>query len=131
MCQLGLRSSQRINVAVLQRAATVIDQPVALERTVVELVQLLDEQHQLLRGVPAVHQHAIEVQAFVGQQAQQHVLDVIGLGLAIAIRVIEPVVRNPVLPGVRIDIQAVDHPDALDQAMRIAVVLAADHLDAV
>ena len=42
-----------------------------------------------------------------------------------------PAVHLPVLPAIGIDVQAVDHPDALDQAMRIAAVLAADQFDAV
>lgn len=43
--------------------------------------------------------------------------------LAVPLRVIKPVVDDPVLPAVGVNVQAIDHPDAFDQPVGVATVL--------
>jgi uncharacterized protein YktB (UPF0637 family) len=39
------------------------------------------------------------------------------LGLAVALGVVDPSVDDPILAGVQVDIQAINHADAFDKAM--------------
>ena len=123
--------AQCIHTAIAQHASTVVDLAVGLQGTVVESAHRLDEQHHVLGGVPAVKQHVCEGQGLVGNGERQHLLHMIELGLAIALRVEDAVIDDPILSRIGIDVQAVDHANALDQAMLVAAVLQANQLDGV
>ena len=55
----------------------------------------------------------------------------IELGLAVSIRVVNPVVHYPILTTIWVDVETIDHPKALDQSMCIAAVLTAYQIDTV
>ena len=64
-------------------------------------------------------------------QVGQHVAHMIQLGFAVAVRIVEAVVDDPVLLRQRIHVHAVHHADALDQTVSVAAVLTSDQLDLV
>jgi hypothetical protein len=65
----------------------------------------------------------------VAYRVFQHVPHMVELGFAIAVRIVDPVVDDPVAPCLGIDVHAGDDADALDDAMRIAAVLAPHQFD--
>jgi len=83
-------------------------------------------QHDLLAGVPGVHQDGAERQPFLQEGVVEHVPHLVELGLAVRVGVVGAPVDHPVLAGVEVDIQAVDDADALDNAVFVAAVLTAD-----
>jgi len=107
-------------------ALAVVHQPVAFERAVKYFACPVDVQHDLLGGVPGVHQHAVERQLFVFEGIVEHVPHVVELGLAVRVGVVDAPIDDPVLAGVEVDIQAVDDADALDDAVFVAAILTAD-----
>ena len=90
-------SSPRHQSAGRASGAGVIDLPVGFQRTVVDLAEGLDEQHQILGRIPTVHQHRLEGQALLVNHIGQHLMDMVELGLAIAVRVVEAEVDEPEL----------------------------------
>jgi len=68
----------------------------------------------------------VERQLFVFEGVVEHVPHVVELGLAVRVGVVGAPVDDPVLAGVEVDIQAVDDADALDNAVFVAAILAAD-----
>ena len=109
----------------------VIDQSVALEWAVEDLAGSVDVHHQLCGGVPGVHQHHAERQLLDRDGLVEHLLDVLQLGLVVALRIKDPPVDDPVVPALGVHVQAVDHADALDQGVCIAAVLSAHQFDLV
>jgi len=107
-----------------------VDQAVALDRAVVELLERLNVEYEPLCGVPAIHQHGLEVQLLAVRQGAQHLLDMMELGLAVAVGVVDVVADDPELLSLGVDMDAVDHPDALDHRLGVAAVLAAHQPDA-
>ena len=59
----------------------------------------------------------------------QHVANMIELGLAIAVRIVDAVIDDPVFAALRVHVDAVHHPDALDEAVNVAAVLPPHELD--
>jgi len=53
------------------------------------------------------------------------------LGFAVALGIEETIVQRPVLPAARVDVQTIDHPDALDQAVSVPAALQTHQFDAV
>ena len=104
-------------------AATVIDLPVALDRAVKHLVRTVQVHHQVLGGVPGVHQHHPKWQLLHMQRLIEHLLHVRELGLRVGVWRVHPPVNDPVALGLGIHIQAVDHTNAFDQAMCVTAVL--------
>jgi len=51
---------------------------------------------------------------------------VVKLGFAVIVGVIDSPANNPVFPRLKIDIQAVDDANALDQPVLVAAILEAD-----
>ena len=121
---------ERVHPVVVAPLAGLVDQPVALEGAVVEFLERLNVEHQPLRGVPAVHQHGLKGELLVMHQVVEHLLDVMELGLAVALGVVDAVVDDPELLGFGVDVDAVNHPDAPDHRVGIAAVLAAHQSDA-
>ena len=62
---------------------------------------------------------------------RQHVSNMVELGLAVPVGVVESVVDEPELIQLRIDIDAGHHADALNHRLGVAAPLPADQLDAV
>jgi len=122
---------QRINMPVGRFAFGVVDQPVAAQRAVVGLAQRLDEQHQILRGVPRIHQDPSERQLLVMDHVGQHVTHVIEFGFAVTVRIVNAVIDDPVFAALRIHVEAVHYADALDDAVSVAAVLPSHQLDLV
>lgn len=52
----------------------------------------------------------------------EHLPEVVELGLAVRVRVVDPPVDNPVVAGVEVDEQAVDHADAFDHHVFVAAI---------
>ena len=71
-------SHQVILPSVGTSAARVIHFAVRFQRTVVHFVQRFNQQPQLLGGMPAVHQHCMEWQLLVMNDALQHHQPVMG-----------------------------------------------------
>ena len=105
-------------------ALAVVHQPVAFERAVKHLPGPVDVQHDLLGGVPGVHQDGAERQPLLQEGVVEHVPHLVELGLAVRVGVVGAPVDHPVLAGVEVDIQAVDHADALDHRVLVAAILA-------
>ena len=124
MPSLRILPRQGIDPPVRRAPARIIHLPIALERTVVRLALGFDKQHQVFGGVPRIHQHGAKWQRLVMVGIAQHLLHMIELGLAIAVRIVNAVINDPMLLRLRINIHAGHHANALDDAMRIATVLA-------
>ena len=125
-CQLG-------NWLVGVLSAAFIHLAVGLERAIKQLSGPVDVHHQILGGVPGVHQHGAERQLLGFEGVVEHVPHVVELGLAVAAGVVHPPVDDPMLAGVKVGIQAIDHANALHDAVLVAAVLAAHqfHLEGV
>jgi hypothetical protein len=121
--------AQRTDALVRLCPTGIIHLAVRLEGAIIDFLQGLDEQHQVFGGIPTVHQHGLERQALVIDGIAEHVMDMIELGFAVAIGIVEPVVDQPERIQLRIHIDAGDDADAADQAMGIATVLAAHQVD--
>ena len=108
-------------------ATTVIDSAIALEGTVEDLVRPMQMQHQILGGVPGVHQYNPKRQHLDLNGLIEHFLHVRELGLSVAFRVKDTPVEDPIALCFGVDIQAVDDADSLDQPMRITAILQPHH----
>jgi len=82
---------------------------------------------KIFRCISDIKKNSIEYRKLVGDSPQKH--HMVKLGLSITIRVVYPTAHDPILPAIRIDIQAVDHCDALDQAAGVSTVLLFDQLN--
>ena len=107
--------------------AAVVDLAVALERAVEDLVGPVYMQHQVLGGIPGVHQYNPERQLLGVQCVIKHFLHVREFGLGVVFRVKDTPIDDPVALGFGVDIQAVDDTDSLDQSMRVAAILQSNH----
>ena len=67
--------------------------------------------------------------AVFSARRHEHVLDVVEFGFAIPVRVIEPIIQQPELVGVGIDIDTSDHANAFDRGFGIAAPLSADQFN--
>ena len=79
-----LAPGQRVHVPLRLPSAGIIHQAMVAQRAVVNLLERLDEEHQVFGRVPGVHQHGIKRQRFVLDDIRQPVLDVVEFGFAIA-----------------------------------------------
>ncbi len=61
----------------------------------------------------------------------QHVQHVIEFGPAVAVRIVNTVIDNPVFAALRIHVHTVHHTDALDEAVGVAAVLPPHEFDLV
>ena len=108
-------------------ATTVIDSAIALEGTVEDLARPMQMQHQILGGVPSVHQYTPKRQLLDLNGLIEHFLHVRELGLGVVFRVKDTPVNDPIALCFGVDIQTVDDADALDQPMRITAILQPHH----
>lgn len=122
---------QRIDAPIRPRTTGIIHLAISLERAIIDFLQRLDEQHQLLGGIPAIHEYGPKRQALVMDDVRQHVLDMIELGFAVPVGIIQPVVDQPEIIGFGIDTETAHDTDTADQALRITAILATDQLDPV
>ena len=104
---------------------------IALEWAVVNLVQGIDEQHDVLRGIPSIHEKGMKGQLLVINDLAKHVLHMIELGLAVAFGIVDEVTDHPVLAALGIHVHATDQANALNETVRVAAILQPYHLDAV
>ena len=104
----------------------IVDFPVGFKRAIKQLSGLVDVHHQRLGGIPGINEDGVERQAFVGDGGVEHVPHMVELGLAVALGVVDPPVDDPILAGVQVDIQAINHADALDKAVFVAAILVSD-----
>ena len=104
-------------------ATTVIDSAIAPEGTVEDLVRPMQMQHQILGGVPGVHQYNPKRQPLDFNGLIEHFLHVRELGLGVVFRVKDPPVNDPTALCFGVDIQTVDDTDSLDQPTRITAIL--------
>ena len=125
----SLRPGQPIHALVARLVGAGIHLTIVFERAVVDLVEMLDMQHQLTFGIPAIHQYASKRQAFVVQGIVQHLPDMIQFALAIPLRVVNPVVNDPELIRFRVDVDTRHHSNPLDNAMSISTVLPSHQFD--
>lgn len=114
---------QVIHRRIARLAAAVIDLAVALDRAVKHLVRTVQMDHQVLGGVPGVHQHHPKWQLLHMQRIIEHLLHVCELGLVVVVRRVHPPVDDSVALDLGVYIQAVDHANAFDQAMCVPAVL--------
>ncbi len=73
---------------------------------------------------PLQEQAAKTPQEFVAYHVAQHLLDAIELVFSVTPRVVKMKINDPVRINIGVDVNAVHNPDAFDQAMRVAAVLA-------
>lgn len=105
-------------------ALTVIHLTVGFERAIKDLSTLVDMRHQILGGVPGIHEDGAERQVFAGNGLVEHVPHVVEFGLAVPVWIIEPPIDDPVFAGVHVDIHAIDDTNAFDDSMFVAAILA-------
>jgi hypothetical protein len=96
---------------------------VIFERTIIDLFQRLDEQHDFFGRIPAVHQDEAKQQVLLIDTIGQHVMHMIQLGLAISLRIIDAIVNDPELIRSGIDIHTSYHAHSFDNPMRISTPL--------
>ena len=123
MFLFGFRPLKTVHTLVRSCATRIIDLAIILERTVVNLVQPVNCEHHFFRGVPAIHQNCPKRQLFLVDTVEQHVVHMIQLGFAIAVRIINAVINDPELVDLRIDIHTGYDTYTLDNSMGIATVL--------
>jgi len=63
------------------------------------------------------------------RRIQQHVLDMLQLGLAVGVGIEQPPVYRPELVRMRVNVEASDDTDPFDDVMCVAAILAAHRLD--
>lgn len=126
---LGFCPFERIDSSVRLRTARIIDLAVVFERAVVDFLALFNRQHDFLGRIPTVHQDGPELQLLLVNTVQKHVLNVIEFALAVSVWVVNPIVDDPKLIQVRIDIHTSDDPDALDDALCVSAVLPSHQFD--
>ena len=114
---------QGVDPPVGKSSGEVIDLPVGLQQTVVDLAEGLDEQHQVLGRVPTIHPHGLERQPLLVNHVGQHVADVFELGLTVG--VVEAEVDQPALICSGIEIDAGHDPDAFDHHRLVVTALPA------
>jgi hypothetical protein len=107
-----------------------INQPITFKRAVAHQVQRLNKTHHLARGVPRVHKHCSEGQALVVHHVGQHLLHMIEFVFVVPFGVVYAKINDLVRVNITINVNAVDHPNAFDQAMRVAAVLTAHQFNA-
>jgi hypothetical protein len=56
--------------------------------------------HNILGGVPRIHQNSPEWQAFIMEGIIEHILHMIEFGFAITVGIINSPINNPILVGV-------------------------------
>jgi hypothetical protein len=95
------------------------------------LAQRVHQQHQLLRCVPGVEEHALKGQRLVADRVDQHLAHMIELGLAVLLGREQSVVDGPILTGIGVDVQAVHQTNTFDEAVSVATVLPTYKLDMV
>ena len=81
--------------------------------------------HQILGGVPRIHQHGAERQVFGLAGIVEHVPHMVEFGLAVPVGIIDPPIDYPVFAGIQVDIHAIDDTDAFHDGMLVAAILAA------
>lgn len=123
------RPLQAIEPLIGPLSRRVIDLPVVLQWTIEHFVQLVDIHHQIFSGIPGVHQHGPESQLLVIDDLRQHLAHMDQFALAIASRIIDPIIDDPELAGGGIDVHTGDHADAFNQPMGVATVLTPHQFD--
>ena len=85
-------------------------------------------EHQVFGGIPTVHQNRAK-RNLAHAKSLKHLGHMIELALAVALRIIQPIVQNPKAPTTRMDVKARDQADAVDDLVLVAAPLPARHLD--
>jgi hypothetical protein len=93
----GRMPGQRVYPLIGRSAAGVVHLAVVLEWAVINFPQQLDEQHQLLSGIPAILEHRLKGRLLVMDGIRQLVTDRGKLGVALPVRIVEAVVDEPEL----------------------------------
>src|ERR671913_2607093 len=101
---------------------------IALERAVILLGHPLNQEHQVLCGVPSVHEHRLKRHPSMRHRAQ-HLTHMIELCLAICVRIEDPVIDHPEALSGGVDVHTRDYPNAPNDALVVAAPLLACHLD--
>jgi hypothetical protein len=110
-------------------AARIIDLAIILERAVVHFPERLNIQHQIFGGIPSVHQDSMERKLFVEHEVVEHVSYMVEFGLAITVGIIDAIVDEPELVGLRIDVDTGHDPNPFDHGAGVATILPPDQLD--
>jgi hypothetical protein len=79
---------------------------VRLEVAIIDFLQGLDKQPNVFRGLPRIHQHGVKRQTLVIDRVAEQVRDMLKLGLAVAVGIVEPVVDQPELIPSRLHLDA-------------------------
>ena len=108
--------------------ARFIHQAIILERAVVDFAQFLNLEHDIFGGIPAIHQHVSEQKLLLIHTIFQHVMHMIQLGLAVALRIINAIVDDSELIHSRIDIHTGHYSDPFDDPMCITTPLPPDQV---
>lgn len=82
-------------------------------------------QHKVFRGIPGVHQHGMARQPFLMDHIGEHLPRTVQLGVAIAVGIIDAVINQPELIGLRTDVDPGHHANALDHGFGVAAPLPA------
>lgn len=122
---------QLVDAAIRLLAAGIVDLAVVLERAVINLVQRIDEQHQLFCRVPGIHEDRMKRQLLVLHDLRDHVLHMIELAFAIPVGIVDAVIDDPVLACLGIDVHAVDQADTFDKPVCITGKLQPHQFDLV
>ena len=105
------------------------DQAVALERGHEHHAQAVDHFEVVHRGIPRVEQDRVGLDLLVAPGADQHLQEVLVLGLTVRLRGVDAEVNREEVVGLAARVQQVDHADAAHQAALGPAVLELDQLD--
>ena len=126
----GVRPGQFVRPLMGVGSVRIVDVAIALDGTVIQLIEAFDGPHNLAGGIPGVHQDGSKAQTLVIHHIAQHIQHVIQLVLAILFRRIQPIVNRPELVQLGVHVHTRHHPDATDHLFRISAPLPAYQLDA-
>lgn len=127
--QFSLRPQQPIYSVIGFGLGINADQAIVFDGAIVNLAQLFDVQNHVFGRIPAIHQHHSAGQLFELHRVGQHLPQMVEFALVVNFRGKDPVIDDPELVGIGIDIHASHHPNAIDDPFGIAAPLLAAQLD--
>ena len=89
----------------------------------------MELKHQGFGGIPTIHPHGSERQAFVPDGMSKHITDMVRFLFAIRVRSVNAIVNDPKSLQRRIDINAGHDPDVVDNLTCVSAPLTMNRLD--
>jgi hypothetical protein len=88
----------------------------------------MELKHQGFRGIPTIHPHGSERQAFVREGMGEHIRDMVRFLFAVRVGIVNAIVNDPKAVERRIDINTGHKPDAVDNLTCVSAPLTINRL---